>query len=143
MEDTVVLLNGYESFDGIVDKISIDYNYKNILITIKQWNGDETHNLSQLNFKDVIFQSLPDISSFNLINEIIRNTDSMPVLKQFDEYLINNPALSIPNTKNNIIDDIKKELYLESYLLVSGYCKDWMIICKEMILTELQNLQNN
>ncbi|MCV2487244.1 hypothetical protein OD917_20085 [Flavobacterium sp. SH_e] len=140
MEDNVVPLNGFESFDGIVDKISIEYNCKSILITIKQWNGDETHNLSQLNFKNVIFQSLPDISSFNLINEIIRSKDSMSVLKQFDEYLIDNPTLSIPNAKDNIIDDVKKELNLESYLLVSGYCKDWLIICQEMILSEFENL---
>ena len=143
MEDIAVLLNGFEGFDGIVDKISIGYNSKNIQLAIKQWSYDETHNLSLLNFKGVVFQSLPDISSFNLINKIIKNDNTASVLKQLDEYLNNNPKLSIPNTKENIANDIKKEKYLESYLLVSGYCKDWLIICQEMTLSELENLPNN
>ncbi|UWY26318.1 hypothetical protein [Flavobacterium sp. TR2] len=45
MEDIAVLLNGFDGFDGIVDKISVEYNSKNIQLAIKQWSYGETHNL--------------------------------------------------------------------------------------------------
>ena len=136
---TKIVLNSTENFDGIINKVNIDYDKKSILIEIKQWNNTKNHCLSILEFNDVIFQSLPDISPFNLVSEINKREKTKPVLNELNDYLDNNPSLILSNTKENITKDITSLDYIQSYLFESGYCKDWLIICNNMILTEVRN----
>ncbi len=137
-----ILLNNNENFDGIVEKIVIDNEQKKTIITIKQWNNTETHSLSILEFNNVVFQSLPDISSFNLVTEITNRENIKPVLKELNEYLSNNPTLILSNTEDNISKDINSSNSVQSYLLESGYCKDWLIICSHMNQKELNGVEN-
>jgi len=139
---TKIILNNTENFDGIINKVSIDNYKKSISIEIKQWNNTKNHCLSILEFKDVIFQSLPDISSFNLVTEIIKKEKTKPVLNELNDYLNNNPSVILSNTKENITKDITSLDYIQSFLFESGYCKDWLIICNNMILTEVRNEDN-
>ena len=81
-------------------------------------------------------------NQFNLINEIQKNEGIISVTNKVKEYLNNNSTLSVPNSLDNILDEIKKQNHLESYFLISGYCKDWLIVCQEMILTEFMNVPN-
>ena len=137
-----IVLNNNENFDGIVDKIVIDNDKKKTVITIKQWNNTETYSLSILEFKNVIFQSLPDIGSFNLVTEITHKENIKSVLKEFNEYLNNNSNLILSNTKDNISKDINSLNNVQSYLFESGYCKNWLIICSDMNKNELTEIKN-
>jgi len=137
-----IALDDCENFDGIVEKIEIDNAKKSVTIEIKQWKINETHCLSILKFNEVVFQSLPDVSSFNLVREIVKKENTNSVLDQFSKYLENNPTLVLSNTKENISSNIKGKENIESYLFESGYCKDWLIICGKMILSEIKNKQN-
>ncbi|MCD8408638.1 hypothetical protein LNI90_11670 [Tenacibaculum dicentrarchi] len=136
-----ILLNDNDGFDGIIDKLVIDNDKKKTTITIKQWNN-KTHSLSILEFNNIIFQSLPDIGSFNLVTEITYKENINPVLKELNEYLSNNPSLILSNTQDNISKDINSSNNVQSYLFESGYCKDWLIICSDMSLKELNDLKN-
>ena len=135
-----IYLNGNENFDGIIEKIVIENDLKSITISVKQWHSD-TYVLSELKFIGVVFQSLPDISSFNLITEIITRNDTESIINELDNYLRENPTLILANAHDNIRNDIKKETNLSSYFITSGYCKDWLIVCAEMLLTEKTELE--
>lgn len=135
-----IYLNGNENFDGIIEKIVIENDLKRVTISVKQWHSD-TYVLSELNFIGVVFQSLPDISSFNLITEIITRNDTESIINELDNYLRENPTLILANAHVNIRNDIKKETNLSSYFITSGYCKDWLIVCAEMLLTEKTELE--
>lgn len=135
-----IYLNGNENFDGIIEKIVIENDLKRVTISVKQWHSD-TYVLSELNFIGVVFQSLPDISSFNLITEIITRNDKESIINELDNYLRENPTLILANAHDNIRNDIKKETNLSSYFITSGYCKDWLIVCAEMLLTEKTELE--
>jgi len=135
-----IYLNGNENFDGIIEKIVIENDLKRVTISVKQWHSD-TYVLSELKFIGVVFQSLPDISSFNLITEIITRNDTESIINELDNYLRENPTLILANAHDNIRNDIKKETNLSSYFITSGYCKDWLIVCAEMLLTEKTELE--
>lgn len=135
-----IYLNGNENFDGIIEKIVIENDLKRITISVKQWHSD-TYVLSELKFIGVVFQSLPDISSFNHITEIITRNDMESIINELDNYLRENPTLILANAHDNIRNDIKKEHNLSSYFITSGYCKDWLIVCAEMLLTEKTELE--
>ncbi|GGZ76245.1 hypothetical protein [Algibacter mikhailovii] len=137
-----IVLNNNENFDGIINKIIIDNDKKKTEITIKQWNNKETYSLSILEFNNVIFQSLPDISSFNLVTEITRKENINPVLKELNEYFNNNSSLILSNTEDNISRDINNLDCVQSYLFESGYCKDWLIICSDMNKKELNDVKS-
>ena len=135
-----ITLNGNDDFDGIVEKIIIENNKKRTTITIKQWNfnGTNTYMLSVLEFNNVIFQSLPDISSFNLVREITHRRNTKAVLLELNEYLNDNPTLVLHSTEDNISNEISNESIVQSYFFRSGYCKDWLIICSEMNKKEFE-----
>lgn len=139
MKSNNINLNECENFDGIIEKIVIENDVKKITILVKQWHLD-TYMLSELRFTGVVFQSLPDISSFNLITEITIKNDTESIINQLDEYLKDNPTLILANAQDNIQNDIRKEPNLSSYFITSGYCKDWFIVCAEMLLTEKTKL---
>ncbi|WP_431167759.1 hypothetical protein [Tenacibaculum halocynthiae] len=136
-----IVLNSNENFDGIIDKIVVDNANKKTEIIIKQWNKTKTYSLSILEFNNVIFQSLPDISSFNLVTEITRKENVNPVLKELKEYLNNNSSLILPSTEDNISKDINNMDNIQSYLFESSYCKDWLIICSDMNKKELNSVK--
>ncbi|WP_271766739.1 hypothetical protein [Aquimarina algiphila] len=141
-----LILNSCENFDGIIERIIIENDKESITIKMKQWHlkgEEETNCLSILKFMGVTFQSLPDISSFNLITEIIVNKKFHLVVAQLHKYLDTNPTLILSNTKNNILDKIKRKKHIESYFFESRYCKDWLIICESMKLTEIKTIKNN
>jgi len=138
METDKIKLNGAESFDGIIERIVIEYNVKTTTIIVKQWDQN-TYALSELKFNGVVFQSLPDISLFNLINEITIGKDAESIINQLDEYLKDNPTLMLSTDHDNIRNAIKRERNLSSYFFTSPYCKDWFIVCKEMFLSEKIN----
>ncbi|HLF51526.1 hypothetical protein [Flavobacterium sp.] len=135
MKSNNVNLIGAEGFDGIIEKILVENDIKKTTIVVKQWHLD-TYALSELKFNGVIFQSLPDISSFNLVNEITTRNDTDSILNQLDEYLKDNPTLMLANSYDNIRNEIRKEPNSISFFFTSGYCKDWLIVCAEMLLTE-------
>ena len=141
MKSNNIYLNGNENFDGIIEKVVIENDLKRITILVKQWDF-ETYVLSELVFSDIIFQSLPDISSFNLITEITTRYDTESIIKQIDEYLKDNPTLILANTHDNIQNDIRQNPNLNSYFINSGYCKDWLIVCGKMLLTEKAQMEN-
>ena len=136
-----IVLNSNENFDGIIDKIVVDNDNKTTEIIIKQWNNTKTYSLSILEFNNVIFQSLPDISSFNLVTEITCKENMNPVLKELNEYLNNNSSLILPRTEDNISKAINNIDNIQSYLFESRYCKDWLIICSDMNKKELNNIK--
>jgi len=131
-----ILLNGFENYDGIIEKIIIENDLKSISIVVKQWNYDDTHSLSELKFDGTIFQSLPEISSFNLIDEIISEEETDAVINQLNQYLIDNPNLNLSNTQDNIERDIREAHKMKSFLLKAGYGSDWFIVSNDMFLTE-------
>jgi len=131
-----IFLNGFENYDGIIEKIIIENDLKSISIVVKQWNYDDTHSLSELKFDGTIFQSLPEISSFNLIDEIISEEETDAVINQLNQYLKDNPNLNLSNTQDNIEQDIREAHKMKSFLLKAGYGSDWFIVSNDMFLTE-------
>lgn len=137
-----LVLDNNENFDGIVEKLIINNDERKTTIIIKQWNNEKTYSLSALEFENVIFQSLPDIGSFNLIREIDKREQLESVLTEFSNYVKDNPTLILSDTEKNISNNISNLNSVQSYLFESGYCKDWFIVCEGMTLKEIKNVKN-